>query len=739
MIGLQPPHAAITDGVLHNHVLTQDCSQGSSLQDSFLRFRDQKKKERQILKLSRDGELNGGGERTDMYKDALREKFINTAKKYIGVPYAERYKADDVPVAPLYLDCCALVRRAVTDLQDEFGIVLGKWNQAYQMDTLPIILQESDLKPGDLIFYEGLYTSPRSKSQKHNNVHVEIFLGGETGEATIGSRFSHGNVGIFPSYKFTSTKWTLVQYHFRSLDTWLNGECRSHCAEHKWHSDLLGIEAAAGRRSIFDDHSDDESAGGSSKNDDDDGANSGSEVDEAVGLTCVSTSVPNSSCHSTDLAVAATVDDLKPSKILAGNVSDSKSGSLPRKKFNKTSTKQSNKSSSPKCLHQRPKSADVGDSAVIISSPSPTKRLVPRSSGSIVGKRGGVAREDLGLVMITGSTAPVQRRLHSISHDDMQVKESSVPKDKDKETDKEKSSVPYTYYVGKSNGWRLLKDSLDRRGWQQLPFEYSFSSRFNLKWVERRSQIDYRAHTPGQLVNHIPNNDCISTKLGLLLTLREKYCKVPPSCTVRKPTPWLPETYQLDSPADVIAMFEVENQLSKDKLEKKGSLNNNKIDVEVDGDGGCLWIYKPSCNNRGRGIKVLKGKESLSLICYGKNTNDPLTTILPSPGILQRYVENPLLVGVEQLKFDVRCYMLVARNDPSYTAYYHPGYCILSLKKYSTSLESLEDPTVHLTNASIQKKDLLYEMNKELQVLSIFYFYFTLLLDLYIYFISNNI
>ena len=233
--------------------------------------------------------------------------------------------------------------------------------------------------------------------------------------------------------------------------------------------------------------------------------------------------------------------------------------------------------------------------------------------------------------------------------------------------------------------------------------------------LERRSQIDYRAHTPGQLVNHIPNNDCISTKLGLLLTLREKYCRVPPSCTVRKSTPWLPETYQLDSPADVTAMFEVENQLSQEKYNRinarrllenaenevppsslkgnsahniveegsgeNGNMNHqgqskeigtekgkvvkkdNKFDEAKDGDGGCLWIYKPSCNNRGRGIKVLKGKESLSLICYGKSTNDPLTTILPSAGILQRYIENPLLVGAEQLKFDVRCYMLVARNE----------------------------------------------------------------------------
>lgn len=59
----------------------------------------------------------------------------------------------------------------------------GKWNQAYQMDTLPIVLKEEELRPGDLIFYEGIYNNftHRSKPQKHNNVHVEIYIGGDTG------------------------------------------------------------------------------------------------------------------------------------------------------------------------------------------------------------------------------------------------------------------------------------------------------------------------------------------------------------------------------------------------------------------------------------------------------------------------------------------------------------------------------------------------------------------------------
>jgi len=186
-------------------------------------------------------------ERTPEFKAELRQKFIDQCKKYIGVPYAERYKKPEDPVAPLYLDCCALVRKAVQDLQNEFGFAVGKWNQAYQMDTLPIEVPIEQAKPGDLIFYIGNYKSKRNKKQKHDCVHVEVFLGGETGEATIGSRFFKGKVSEFSSYKFTSTTWDCVSVHFRSLESWLNGECKSHCPDHPW------TIVDNGKKSIFHD------------------------------------------------------------------------------------------------------------------------------------------------------------------------------------------------------------------------------------------------------------------------------------------------------------------------------------------------------------------------------------------------------------------------------------------------------------------------------------------------------
>lgn len=97
-----------------------------------------------------------------------------------------------------------------------------------------------------------------------------ISIYGYIGEATLGSRFHRGNVSLFPSYKFNSTTWTLVQYHFRSIDTWLDGVCKSHCDEHPWNNDALSYVEAAGKRSIFcddvaaesDDEDDDCCAGG---------------------------------------------------------------------------------------------------------------------------------------------------------------------------------------------------------------------------------------------------------------------------------------------------------------------------------------------------------------------------------------------------------------------------------------------------------------------------------------------
>lgn len=267
-----------------------------------------------------------------------------------------------------------------------------------------------------------------------------------------------------------------------------------------------------------------------------------------------------------------------------------------------------------------------------------------------------------------------------------------------------KKAIPLTYYVCKANGWKLWKEALDKRGWQQLPFDYKFTTSYGLKYVEGRGQIDFKAHIPGQLVCHIPNNNVITTKMELLQTMRDAYSRPPASTTgpsnasaesIRIPTPWVPETYMLSLPADCAALLDV--QRCNDLLPQPENL---------------IWIYKPSSSNRGRGLRVLKGMENLrELVCQEDNPGGPPKN---RNGIVQHYLTDPLLI--EGFKFDVRCYMLVARNAPSYVALYHPGYCRMTLKPFSMTAESLEDSSIHLTNAAIQKHTPEYQDRKEFQI-----------------------
>ena len=224
----------------------------ASLQSNFAGFR--KKRAGEIKYKQFLSSKNKDIDRKDpVFKQRLREKFVETAKKYYGVPYAKRYHkpGDQLYDSPIFLDCCALVRQVVYDLREEFGFQLDRWNQGYQVDTLPIDLTLEEMKPGDLVFYSAIYYKKKLKRQKHDMVHVEIFMGGETGEQSIGARWQKGVVQLFDSFKFESTSYHSIQFHYKSIDTWLEGICRSWCSQHSWQSSTLLW--APNKKSVFTD------------------------------------------------------------------------------------------------------------------------------------------------------------------------------------------------------------------------------------------------------------------------------------------------------------------------------------------------------------------------------------------------------------------------------------------------------------------------------------------------------
>ena len=581
--------------------------QEETLQQRFARFRKERQRERKLAKFVAQPRMNAdkqsGLERSKEFRDGLRAKFVSTAKKYLGVPYAASYHPTpdcEHYNAPLYLDCCGLVRRSLQDLAGDFGFKVGRWNQNYQFDTLnhetnpPLSFEQ--LRPGDLVFVEGRYFNERAKRQKYDLVHVEIFLGASEGpgleNSTIGARHQRGVCCVHPSYKYTSKSYEILKYHFRSIEPWLRGELQPTHPE-DWKSrdkDIAGgtfnVVDAAGKRSIFDDEASEDEEGAGDLNAD------------------------------TELEAGQT----------------------------------------------KLKSASEGNSAT--------------------------------------DGRPI-------------------------------------FYVEKGNGWKLVSAAMEKFGWARLPFEYGFRTSFDLKWVQLRSQIDYVAHKEGQLVNHIPNNTVLTSKIGLLETLREYFPEE------HFPPKWFPESFRLDLPSDGLRLLARHDDLLAKKQKIESETNGKADDI--------IWILKPSSANCGRGIILVSDAAELRKSCFpdavppapptslpnepeandrvgteakigttttlaevagqcqlgaelpdeqhcsnGKSKSGPRTPTLTA-GIAQRYLARPLLL--QGRKFDIRMYILIARaSKGQMLAYVHHGYARLSLEKYS--LDSLDDRFVHLTVSS---------------------------------------
>jgi len=143
---------------------------------------------------------------------------------------------------------CGLVRRVMWDMAGEVGFRLGSWNQAYQFDTLyDAQIPREEAKPGDLVFWSAPYVDERKRAFRFSMVHVEIFLGGETGTQMLGSRWKRGRVGLFDTFEFKGRSWRDPTMYFCSIEPWLRGECRPRV--HTWGKQNL--EWCADRRSIF--------------------------------------------------------------------------------------------------------------------------------------------------------------------------------------------------------------------------------------------------------------------------------------------------------------------------------------------------------------------------------------------------------------------------------------------------------------------------------------------------------
>ncbi|XP_071210434.1 pneumococcal serine-rich repeat protein-like isoform X3 [Salvelinus alpinus] len=106
------------------------------------------------------------------------------------------------------------------------------------------------------------------------------------------------------------------------------------------------------------------------------------------------------------------------------------------------------------------------------------------------------------------------------------------------------------------------------------------------------------------------------------------------------------------------------------------------------------WIIKPPASARGIGIQVIHKWSQMPC---------------KRPLLVQKYLHKPYLISGN--KFDLRIYVYVTSYDPLRVYIFQDGLVRFASCKYSSSMKSLGNKFMHLTNYSVNKKNSDYQSN----------------------------
>uniref|UniRef100_A0A3P9PPL9 Tubulin tyrosine ligase like 4 n=1 Tax=Poecilia reticulata TaxID=8081 RepID=A0A3P9PPL9_POERE len=108
------------------------------------------------------------------------------------------------------------------------------------------------------------------------------------------------------------------------------------------------------------------------------------------------------------------------------------------------------------------------------------------------------------------------------------------------------------------------------------------------------------------------------------------------------------------------------------------------------------WIIKPPASARGMGIQVIHKWSQLPR---------------RRPLLVQKYLHKPYLIGGN--KFDLRIYVYVTSYEPLRIYLFSDGLVRFASCKYSSSMKTLNNKFMHLTNYSVNKKNSEYQTNSD--------------------------
>ncbi|CAF3184409.1 unnamed protein product [Rotaria sp. Silwood2] len=178
-------------------------------------------------------------------------------------------------------------------------------------------------------------------------------------------------------------------------------------------------------------------------------------------------------------------------------------------------------------------------------------------------------------------------------------------------------------------------------------------------WSRHMKPICFKAIREYQKVNHFPGSFQIGRKDRLWRNLSHMQ-----AVHSRREFDFVPQTFVL--PADLLLFKRVFEEITDTKESK--------------------WIIKP----------VISKMEHVPK---------------KRPVIVQKYIANPYLINGH--KFDLRLYVYVTSHDPLRIYLFDDGLARFASRKYSSSVKSLSDRFMHLTNYSINRYNSEYRTNND--------------------------
>lgn len=232
-----------------------------------------------------------------------------------------------------------------------------------------------------------------------------------------------------------------------------------------------------------------------------------------------------------------------------------------------------------------------------------------------------------------------------------------------------------------------IADVLRSKGWEEVKDQ---DGEWDFYWCDvawMREHFDHLYLEESQRVNHFRNHYEISRKNMMAKNLKRlKKSLEKESRLEAAKCDFFPMTFELPS----------EYHIFVEEFKRRA---------------GNIWIMKPAGKAQGRGIflfRKLKDITDWKKEDYFHHDEPKETKDLPETYVVQRYIDNPYLIGGK--KFDIRVYVLVMSYSPLKVWVYRSGFARFSNTRFS--LDSISDTFVHLTNVAVQKTAPDYDSEK---------------------------